>query len=62
MSENTMQDRVTKTPLVYSMPGMTGVNIRRDVEYRPTDAGALTLDLYSPPDAARGSHTRRSSS
>ena len=35
MSENTMQDRVTKTPVVYSMPGMTGVNIRRDVEYPP---------------------------
>jgi hypothetical protein len=57
MSENTMQDRVTKTSVVYSMPGMTGVNIRRDVEYRPTDAGALTLDVYSPPDAARGART-----
>ena len=57
MSENTMQDRVTKTPVVYSLPGMTSVNIRRDVEYRATDAGALTLDLYYPPEASRGART-----
>jgi acetyl esterase/lipase len=30
------------------------VTVRRDVEYRRTEAGALTMDLYSPPDAKGG--------
>jgi hypothetical protein len=57
MSQNTMQERVTKTPVVYTIPGMTTVTVRRDVEYRAIDAGALTLDLYYPPDAAPGART-----
>jgi hypothetical protein len=57
MSQNTMQERVTKTPVVYTIPAMTNVTVRRDVEYRATDAGPLTLDLYYPPDAAPGART-----
>jgi acetyl esterase/lipase len=30
---------------------MDAVNVRHDVEYRATDAGALTMDLYSPRDS-----------
>lgn len=30
------------------------VTIRRNVEYRATDTGALTLDLYYPPDSNSG--------
>jgi acetyl esterase/lipase len=43
----------TKT-VVYEIPGMDTVMIRRDVEYRGTDAGSLTIDLYSPPDSKGG--------
>jgi len=57
MSQDTMQERVTKTPVVYAIPGMTSVTIRRDVEYGATDAAALTMDLYYPPEAARGART-----
>ena len=56
MSENTMQDRVTKTPVVYTMPGMADVTVRKET-YRVTDTGALTIDLYCPPGTARGART-----
>jgi acetyl esterase/lipase len=52
-----MQARVTKTPVVYTMPEMDSVTVRRDETYRDTDAGALTMDLYYPPETARGART-----
>jgi acetyl esterase/lipase len=33
------------------MPAEHAVKIRRDVEYRVTDAGAFTMDIYHPPDS-----------
>jgi hypothetical protein len=36
---------------------MDAVSVRRDVEYRITDAGPLTMDLYYPPDPPRGART-----
>jgi hypothetical protein len=33
---------------------MDAVTNRRDVEYRSTDAGAQTMDLYHPPDSKSG--------
>ncbi|HZS09751.1 MAG TPA: alpha/beta hydrolase [Blastocatellia bacterium] len=41
---------MTKKRVVCQIPGMDAVTIRRDVGYRVTDAGALTMDLYYPPD------------
>jgi len=48
MSQELPHDHVTKKPVVYRIPGMENATIRRDVEYRTTDAGALTMDLYYP--------------
>lgn len=49
MTQQTPRHEMTKRPVLYTVPGMEGVTVRRDVVYRTTDAGALTLDLYSPP-------------
>src|SRR5262245_25613661 len=57
MSNQTLQERVTKTPVVYTMPDMERVRVRRDETYRTTDEGALTMDLYYPPDAESGART-----
>jgi acetyl esterase/lipase len=51
MSADTPQDHISKKRVVYTMPGMDAVTVRRDVPYRITDAGALTMDLYYPPDS-----------
>jgi len=50
MSEQARHD-ITKKRVVYQIPGMDAVTIRRDIEYRATDAGGLTMDLYYPPDS-----------
>lgn len=58
MSQNTGQDDITKKTVVYRIPGMDGIEVRRDVEYREGDAGALTFDIYYPPDAQSGGARR----
>lgn len=57
MSQETERHEITKKRVVYQMPGMEGVTIRRDVEYRVSDAGALTIDLYYPPASKPGAMT-----
>lgn len=57
MSQNTQQDHISKKRVIYTMPGVDAVTIRRDVEYRVTDAGALTIDLYYPPDSKSEART-----
>jgi hypothetical protein len=57
MSHNTPQDHISRKRVVYSLPGMDAVTMRRDEEYSVTDAGALTMDLYYPPDSTRGART-----
>ena len=54
MSQELPHDHITKKNVVYHILGMDAVTIRRDVEYRATDAGALTMDLYYPPDSQGG--------
>jgi dienelactone hydrolase len=50
MSQETARADIAKKTAVYRIPGVDSVTIRRDVEYRTTDAGILTMDLYYPPD------------
>jgi hypothetical protein len=57
MSQNTAHDHISKKRVVYTMPGIDAVTVRRDEEYRVTDAGPLTMDLYYPPDAKSGART-----
>jgi dienelactone hydrolase len=51
MSQNTEQDHISKKRVVYTIPGMDAVTVRRNEPYRETDTGALTMDLYYPPDS-----------
>jgi dienelactone hydrolase len=55
MGQETQPNDITRKRVVYEIPGADAVTIRRDVEYRATDTGALTMDLYYPPDAQSGS-------
>ena len=41
---------VTSQELVYRVPRMDAVAVRKDIAYKKTDAGALKLDLYYPVD------------
>lgn len=54
MSQDTRPEQIAKKGLVYTMPGVDAVTVRRDMEYRVTEAGALTMDLYYPPHSKSG--------
>jgi acetyl esterase/lipase len=42
---------LTKKKVVYQMAKSAAVTIRQDIEYRFADSGALTMDIYYPPDS-----------
>ncbi|HEY0376360.1 MAG TPA: alpha/beta hydrolase [Pyrinomonadaceae bacterium] len=54
MSQETTPEEIVKKEVVYRIPGMNEVKVTRDVEYRATDEGALTMDIYYPPDSSGG--------
>ncbi len=54
MNQETQRHEITMKRVVYRMPGEDAVTIRGDVEYRVTDEGALTMDIYYPPDSKSG--------
>lgn len=43
----------TKRTVVYELPGMAEASVRRDVEYRASESGARTFDVYLPAGATR---------
>ena len=51
MSQHVPRHDITKKRVVYQIPGTDAVKTRWDVEYRVTDAGVLTMDIYYPPDS-----------
>ena len=53
MSQETPRHEMTLKRVVYQINSMDAVTIRRDVEYRVTDAGVQTMDLYYPVDSKR---------
>jgi acetyl esterase/lipase len=57
VSQDTQRDQISKKRVVYTMPGMEAVPVRREEPYRVTDAGPLTMDVYYPPDAKAGART-----
>ena len=57
MSQDTQRDQVSKKRVVYTMPAMEAVPVRRDEPYRVTDGGPLMMDLYYPPDSKAGART-----
>jgi hypothetical protein len=54
MSQDAQQDHISKKKVLYTIPGMDAVSVRKDVPYRTIDAGELTVDLYQPVDAGTG--------
>lgn len=50
MSQKTERADITRKEVVYRIPGVDAVTIRRDV-------GALAMDLYYPPDSRSGART-----
>jgi hypothetical protein len=57
MSRDIGVDHISKRRVVYSIPGMEDVDVRRDVQYRASDAGGLTMDIYYPPGSKSGART-----
>lgn len=57
MNDETQPREITKKRVIYQLPDMSDVEIRRDVEYRLTGTESLTLDVYYPRDSENG--TRR---
>ena len=47
-------DEIIKLPLVYSVPGMDRVEVRKDLTYRTVGGTALKMDAYLPPGLAGG--------
>src|SRR5260221_11604865 len=45
---DTPRHEVTLRKLVYTMPGVDAVTVRRDVPYRTAESGALGMDVYYP--------------
>src|SRR5258706_9216322 len=56
MSQDTRQQQISKKRVVYTMPGVDAVKVRRDEAYRAT-AGTHTIDLYYPPDSTTETRT-----
>src|SRR5262245_7440598 len=52
--EEMVPAELAKMTIVYAIPEMEAVTIRRDVAYRTTGSGSLTFDVYYPPGAAAG--------
>lgn len=51
MTQETQRHEMTKKRVVYEIPGMDTVKLREGIEYRITDVGGLTMNIYYPPDA-----------
>src|SRR5262249_849692 len=42
---------IATRPVVYQIPGMDAVSVRREVEFGAGNAGPLTMDVYYPPES-----------
>lgn len=51
MDEKPARHEITRKRVLFEVPGMDAVTVRRDITYRTTDAGVLTMDVYGPPEA-----------
>jgi hypothetical protein len=54
MSEELRPEDFAKKEVVYRIPGMDSMSVRRDVEFPAADGDILTMDLYSPRDVKPG--------
>ena len=49
-----MDEASLRQPLVYSIPGMDEMEVRRDLTYRATEQTELTMDVYLPSGGSSG--------
>ncbi|HEX7182513.1 MAG TPA: alpha/beta hydrolase [Thermoanaerobaculia bacterium] len=49
-----MADDIFRKRVVYQVPGMDAVEVRRDLVYRQADGEELTMDVYLPPGLGEG--------
>jgi hypothetical protein len=49
MSQDTSRSEVATRTIVYRVPGMDAVPVRRDIPYATLDDETLTMDVYGPP-------------
>ena len=54
MTEPLRPEEIAKKEVVFRVAGMESAAVRRDVEFRAADGGALAMDLYLPSDARPG--------
>jgi hypothetical protein len=54
MSQETQENDMTKKRIVYQLPGVESISIRRDLEYQITETGKQTIDIYHPQDSKPG--------
>jgi acetyl esterase/lipase len=54
MSHDSQPDHISKKRVVYTIPGVEAVTVRRDRLYRVAGADALTMDVYYPADPKNG--------
>jgi hypothetical protein len=54
MSQDPQADHISKKRVLYTLPGMDGVTVRRDESYRGADGSALPMDVYYPAGFERG--------
>ena len=54
MSQQTPQGSIATQRVLFRLPGMDEVTVRRDVEFPAADGATLRLDLYQPPGARGG--------
>ncbi len=45
---------IVNKPVVYAVPGMDQVQVRKDLVYKPTDDPNVRMDVYAPPGLAAG--------
>jgi dienelactone hydrolase len=45
---------IARKKVIYRMPGMDDVAVRRDIAYQTADDGSLLMDIYHPPAIASG--------
>ena len=50
MSQEDRRHEIARKKVVYRMPGMDAVTVRRDEVFPAADGEALAMDLYHPPD------------
>ncbi|HET9532513.1 MAG TPA: hypothetical protein VFQ92_19310 [Blastocatellia bacterium] len=54
MTQEKQEPDITKRKVVFQLPNMDAVSIRRDVDYQSPGSDLLTMDIYYPPDSMRG--------